>query len=86
MKISKTELSSKYGINLPAGNYQITSDGMQYKISTVQDSTDGCILVGTQQGSKTDSFIGDSKTAYNALFRKITYAIKAGEKVSIQIM
>ena len=48
--------------------------------------TEGCIIVGSVNVSKTDDWIGGSKDAYNKLFRKITDAINAGEAVTIQVM
>ena len=48
--------------------------------------TEGCIIVGSVNASKTDDWIGGSKDAYNKLFRKITDAINAGEAVTIQVM
>lgn len=48
--------------------------------------TEGCIIVGSVNVSKTDDWSGGSKDAYNKLFRKITDAINAGEAVTIQVM
>lgn len=48
--------------------------------------TEGCIIVGSVNVSKTDDWIGGPKDAYNKLFRKITDAINAGEAVTIQVM
>jgi hypothetical protein len=49
MKISKTELLKKYGIELPVGKFAITNDGKQYTINSVKDDTEGCILVGSRK-------------------------------------
>lgn len=35
-----------YGINLPVGKYKVYIDGTNYKIYTVKDDTEGCILLG----------------------------------------
>ena len=49
MKIGKTELLKKYGIDLPVGKFAVTNDGNQYTINSVKDDTEGCILVGTRK-------------------------------------
>lgn len=46
MQIKRTELKNKYGIDLPKGKYRILKEGNRYKISTVKDDTQGCILCG----------------------------------------
>ena len=49
MKIGKTELLKKYGIDLPVGKFAITNDGHHYTINKVKDDTEGCILVAARK-------------------------------------
>ena len=73
MRISKSELNKKYGINLPAGKYQINSKDHRYEIFTVKDDTEGCLLVGYEQHP--DGTISTSRIAINNLKRIIKEAI-----------
>lgn len=45
-KITQKDLLIKYGISLPKGKYDIVVDGNKYKIYTVKDDTEGCLLLG----------------------------------------
>jgi hypothetical protein len=49
------------------------------------DHTSGCLLVGnTANNNKIqDGFIGDSRTAYKKLYRKVSRAIESGESITI---
>lgn len=44
--ITQKDLLKKYGISLPRGKYDIEVADGKYKIYTVQDDTDGCLLLG----------------------------------------
>lgn len=84
MKIKRSELLAKYGIELEAGKYDIDVEGNEYVVSTVRDDTEGCILVGNSCDS-VNGTIGSSRDAYRALYPKVVKALKAGEKVTLTI-
>ncbi len=46
MQISKESLISKYGIDLKPGKYKVYAIGDVYRIFTVKDDTEGCVLLG----------------------------------------
>ncbi len=46
MQISKEALISKYGIDLKPGKYKVYATGDVYRIFTVKDDTEGCVLLG----------------------------------------
>lgn len=46
MKISKKDLLTEYGIDLPIGLYDIEVNGSNYNIYTVKDDSLGCLIVG----------------------------------------
>jgi len=58
-------------------------DGILIHPGNTDKDTHGCILVGETKGA---DFIGNSRTAFAALFTKIQGAVKAGEKVTIEIV
>lgn len=83
MKISKSELSDKYGIDLPRGKYNISINGSCYKISTVKDDTDGCLLVGK---NKIVGRVVESKATFTTLMNKyLTPARKRKQRAYITI-
>lgn len=57
-------------------------DGVRIHPGNTDADTEGCILVGAQ---KRQDFIGDSRAAFDALFRKIQAATQAGEAIRLQI-
>lgn len=52
------------------------------------DNTDGCILVGNTANNNQliDGFIGNSRKAFERLYKKIWRELRSGEKVSIKIV
>lgn len=48
--------------------------------------TDGCILVGKNNKSTTDNWIGNSRTAYNEIHNAVKDAIARGEEVTLEIV
>lgn len=57
--ITQKDLLKKYGISLSKGKYDIEVADGKYKIYTVQDDTDGCLLLGL---NKTKGAVLDSQT------------------------
>ena len=57
--ITQKDLLKKYGVPLPKGKYDLEVVDGRYKIYTVQDDTDGCILLGL---NKTKGAVLDSQT------------------------
>lgn len=57
-------------------------DGIRIHSGNTADDTEGCILVGNQQGS---GEVLDSKTAFGVLFPKIKDAIAQGQTVQLTI-
>lgn len=83
MKISRSELESKYGISLPRGKYSIKAQYGSYTINRVIDDTEGCLLVGK---NTTKGMVTESKTTFIMLMNKyLTPAKKRGESVNITI-
>lgn len=72
MKISRKELVSKYGIDLPTGKYDINLLENVYTINTIKDDTDGCILVGSSNDRNDDDWVGGSKVALAQLITKLS--------------
>ena len=48
--------------------------------------TEGCILVGSQNASESDDFIGNSRLAFEPLFEKIQTALRMNEPVTIEVV
>lgn len=80
-KISKADLKSKYGLNLPAGKYYIEDTGKDFKVSTCKDDTDGCILLGL---GKTNNTVTESRKAVTQ-FEKSLQKVMKKEKIFITI-
>ena len=83
MKISKSELQSKYGIALSAGKYSIKVDGGFYRIFSVKDDTEGCLLPGVRNSLVT---VGHSRDNLAKLKAIVLPAIKAGQMVELEII
>lgn len=79
MKISRSELKEKYGIDLPKGKYRIKVDGDSYVINTVKDDTEGCLLVGE---NKVVGQVINSRATYNKLFKILS---ETKERIIIEI-
>lgn len=59
--------------------------GVRIHSGNKPEDTEGCILVGKDQTTLRDGWIGQSKAAYNALYLKIRAAIAKGEEVWLTI-
>lgn len=59
--------------------------GIRIHPGNTVENTDGCILVGADDGNWQDAWLGSSLIAYNRLFPKIKAAIDAGEEVTLTI-
>jgi hypothetical protein len=87
---------------IPAGTYKVIIDysnrfkqqmplllnvknfeGVRIHPGNTNKDTHGCILVGY---TKAVDFIGNSKKAYEALLKKMQYAISMGEEITIEIV
>lgn len=60
--------------------------GIRIHTGNTAENTEGCIIVGGVNLKQKDNFIGQSKVAYDKLFKKIVQAINNGEKVTIEII
>lgn len=60
--------------------------GVRIHPGNTSKDTEGCILVGTNMGSNTDNFVGHSRVAFTELMDKITLALIAGERVTLEIV
>lgn len=58
-------------------------EGIRIHTGNTPDHTEGCILVGR---TKAVDSIGSSKDAYTALFARLKAALKAGQKVDIEVI
>lgn len=86
MKITRENLKSLYGIDLPIGLYKITPKNSVYQIDIIKDDTEGCVLVGYDRAPNR---IGRSREAFNDLMAKIQAAGGRGKviiKPTITIM
>lgn len=83
MKISKSELQSKYGIALSAGKYSIKDEGGFYRIFSVKDDTEGCLLPGVRNTLVT---VAQSRVSLARIKAVALPAIRAGKKVTIEII
>lgn len=59
--------------------------GVRIHSGNTANDTEGCILVGAEDGNPSDAWLGRSREAFTPLFAKIQAAIAAGEKVWITI-
>lgn len=64
-------------LNVP--NYQ----GVRIHVGNYPKDTEGCLLPGKTKGK---DFVGNSKTAFNELYRKMVRATERGETLSIEIV
>lgn len=61
-------------------------EGVRIHSGNKPADTEGCILVGDDQTTLYDAWIGESRAAADRLFHKIEAAIARGEKVTITIV
>lgn len=74
--------SSKFGRRMPRLLDVPNFEGILIHWGNTAKDTEGCILVGT---SKAKDFIGSSKAAFDALFKKLSQADKDGVAMSIRV-
>lgn len=79
----QSELKNKYGIDLPVGKYKIIKDGDYYKIYTIKDDTEGCILLGF---NKVKGKVIDSKVTFTKFMNIIKPVYEAKEKIELEII
>ncbi len=75
--------SNKFKKQLPLLMNVPNFDGVRIHSGNRPADTEGCILVGTAKGPEAN-FIGNSRAAFDALFRKIQAAVQQ-EKVCIEL-
>lgn len=79
----QSELKKVYGIELPIGKYKIIKDGDYYKIYTIKDDTEGCILVGF---NKEKGKVLDSRVTFTHLMNKLKPIFEMKEKIELEIV
>lgn len=79
----QSELKKIYGIELPIGKYKIIKDGDYYKIYTIKDDTEGCILVGF---NKEKGKVLDSRSTFTRLMNKLKPIFEIKEKIELEII
>lgn len=79
----QSELKKIYGIELPIGKYKIIKDGDYYKIYTIKDDTEGCILVGF---NKEKGKVLHSRVTFTRLMNKIKPMFEMKEKIELEIV
>ncbi|MCB4811708.1 DUF5675 family protein [Methylovorus menthalis] len=60
-------------------------EGIRIHTGNTTADTEGCILVGADDGNWQDAWLGSSKIAFNKLFPKIQMALGRGEKVWLTV-
>ena len=60
--------------------------GIRIHYGNTSEDTAGCILVGTQNTSQTDNFIGNSRDAFKELMDKLIVATANNEEIEIEIL
>lgn len=79
----QSELKNKYGIDLPVGKYKIIKDDNFYKIYTIKDDTEGCILIGF---NKVKGKVIDSKVTFAKFMGIIKPIYEGNEKIELEIV
>lgn len=74
--------SNRFGRDMPLVNDVPSFSGVRIHTGNVAANTEGCILVGRTKGA---DFIGESKLAFEPLFKKIGDAIQHGEEVWLEV-
>lgn len=82
MKISKSVLEQKYGIDLAVGKYKVYVKDNNYEIYSVKNDTEGCILIGK---TSTPHFVSDSRDTFAVLFKRINDALADKQVITIEI-
>lgn len=60
-------------------------EGVRIHPGNTAADTEGCILVGADDGNWQDAWLGSSKIAFNKLFPKIQIALGRGEQVWLTV-
>ena len=76
------DFSNRFKVRMPLLLNVPQFTGVRIHPGNTDKDTEGCILVGRTRGV---DFVGDSRLAYDALFKDIDAALLAGEKVEIEI-
>lgn len=74
--------SKRFGRDLPLVENVPNFEGVRIHQGNTAEDTEGCILVGRTKGP---TWVGESKAAFAALYEKISEAIAAGDKVTLEI-
>lgn len=74
--------SQRFKIDLPLVENVPGFTGIRIHPGNTAEDTDGCILVGRTKGV---NFVGESRAAFVALFKKIEDALDAGDKVTLEV-
>lgn len=83
MKIGKNALRKKYGIDLPVGKFAIAIVDGKYRVSSVKDDTEGCILVGASVVN--DNYITDSRNTLLGLMTRLEAVYERGDKIALEV-
>ena len=78
--------SNRFGRLLPLLHSVEGFTGVRIHSGNSPEDTEGCILVGTQNNSETDDWIGSSKVAMRALMTKLMDAQQREEIITIEIV
>lgn len=83
MKIGINALRNKYGIDLPVGKFSVVVEGGNYRVSSVKDDTEGCILVG--RDILNDNYITDSRNTLLGLMTRLEEVYERGDKIVLEV-
>lgn len=80
--IKQEELKSRYGIDIPKGEYGVNNDGKKYYITQANGDSSGCILVGQYIGK---GKVVNSTITFNNLYTHLLRGKARGEEITITI-
>lgn len=80
--IKQEELKSRYGIDIPKGEYGVNNDGKKYYITQANGDSSGCILVGQNLAK---GKVLNSTITFNNLYTTLLRAKAKGEEIKITI-
>ena len=82
MKITKEELKSKYGIDLPKGQFSVKKVGDAYEVYSVKDDTQGCVILGE---NKAVGMVLNSAKTCEKVFARMYEAYLRNETIFLTI-